>query len=381
MNVLSLRDLLPHGTREGDAIRIEKSCTLSFAAPVSENILLLQTASRCERGEARVFFRLCLPGREKPLYESHAYRIGDAGHGERRVAFPPVLWEGIDAQLHVQLTDGARLFVRELDLSHAAELPKTQPVCRFNAHLGFLSMAPENTEISFRLAALCGFRHCICVPKITRDGVLVCTHDETINHAARYADGRELERDIYVRDLDHAELLAFDFGIRKGHVFAGSRIMRLEDFFALCVKFGMDPMFSTHPALPHEAWVRVREMLERFGLLSRFHVKSFSAEILAAAHRVFGTEIDGYTLDIRGLEENTITDILATGIDPARCRVGIEIRRADFCPEYVTRIRAAGMFAAVWSLPRCDFDEVYGALMAAGVSEFTEDFHLPVFEI
>ena len=63
------------------------------------------------------------------------------------------------------------------------------------------------------------------------------------------------------------------------------------------------------------------------------------------------------------------------------CRGGIEIRRADFRPEYVTRIRAAGMFAAVWSLPRCDFDEVYGGLFAVGVSEFTEDFHLAVLEI
>jgi hypothetical protein len=39
--------------------------------------------------------------------------------------------------------------------------------------------------------------------------------------------------------------------------------------------------------------VRVREMLGRRGLLSRFHVKSFSVEILAAAHRVLGTDVDG----------------------------------------------------------------------------------------
>ena len=381
MSILSLNDLLPFGTRVGDAIRIEKSCSISFAAPASERIRILDVAASCEGGAAHVFLQLHLAGRERPLFDSHRYRIGDAAHPTRRVAFPPVLWEGLGAQLHVQLADGAVLYVRELELAEAKELPKTQPVCRFNAHLGFLGMAPENTESAVRLAALCGFRHCICVPKLTRDGVLVCTHDETINHAARYADGRELERDVYVRDLDYSELLAFDFGIRKGSVYAGTRIMRLEDFFDICAEYGMDPMFSTHPALPHEAWVRVREMLEHRGLLSRFHVKSFSVEILAAAHRVLGTDVDGYTLDVQKLEENTVADLLATGIDPTRSRVGIEVRLPNFTPENAARIRAAGMFAAVWNLPRCDFDEVYGGLFAVGVSEFTEDLHLPVFEL
>ena len=78
------------------------------------------------------------------------------------------------------------------------------------------------------------------------------------------------------------------------------------------------------------------------------------------------------------LEADTIPSLLATGIDPRRSRVGIEVRLRNFHPEDAARIRAAGMFAAVWDLPRCDFDTVYGELIAAGVSEFTEDHHLPI---
>lgn len=378
MHLLHFNDLLPYGACAGEEIRITKSFTLHFAAPMCESMLLLQASARCEGAPARVDLRLMLEGREKPLYHSHTYFLGNKAHPARRLGFPPVLWEGISAELHVQIPDGTVLYVSEFDLSHAEKLPKTQPVHRFNAHLGFLGMAPENTEIAFRLAALCGFSHCICVPKLTRDGVLVCTHDETINHAARHTDGRELERYIYVKDLTYQELLSYDFGIRKGYVFAGTRIARLEDFFALCAETGMDPMFSTHPALPHEAWVRVREMLTRHGLLSRFHVKSFTPTILKSAHDVFGEEIDGYTLDVQKLEADTIPSLLATGIDPRRSRVGIEVRLRHFRPEDAARIRAAGMFAAVWNLPRCDFDTVYGELIAAGVTEFTEDHHLPI---
>ena len=66
------------------------------------------------------------------------------------------------------------------------------------------------------------------------------------------------------------------------------------------------------------------------------------------------------------------------GFDPARSRIGIEVRFCNLQEGDAARIRAAGMFAAVRALPRCDFDEVYGRLIALGVSEATEDHHLPL---
>ena len=367
-------DLLPCGAAENGEIRIEKSFTLFCTAPVCEQILLFCADTRCKGAPAKIFFRLMQPGREKPLYQSHTYTL----HGKDRIGVPPVLWEDITLELCVQLPAHSTLFVKELTLSHAQIPPKTDTVLRYNAHLGFLGMAPENTETAFRLAALCGFQSCICVPKVTRDGVLVCTHDETINHAARLADGGELEQEIYVKDLTYEELLAYDFGIRKGEVFAGTRIARLADFFALCAKTGMHPMFSTHPALPREKWVEIKEMLKRYELLPHFHVKAPDTDTLRDAFAVLGTEIDGYTLDIQKMEEDTIPHLLAAGFDPARSRIGIEVRLCHLQHEDVLRIQKAGMFAAAWAIPRCDFDEVYGRLIALGVSEVTEDHHLPL---
>lgn len=367
-------NLLPHGKVENGAIRAGKSFTLSCTTPVSEQILLFDADTHCEGAPAKIFFRLMQPGREKPLYQSHTYTL----HGADRIGVPPVLWENIILELCWQIPENSTLFIKNFDLSHAENPPKTNTVLRYNAHLGFLGMAPENTEIAFRLAALCGFDSCICVPKLTRDGVLVCTHDETINHAARLPDGRELDRDIYVKDLTYDQLLAYDFGIRKGAVFAGTRIARMEDFFALCAKTGMRPMFSTHPALSRETWLEVRQMLIRYGLFSQFHVKAPDTDTLRGALEVLGDEIDGYTLDVQKMEEDTISRLLDTGISPTRSRVGIEVRLSNLKDADVARIREADMFAAVWALPRADFDKVYGRLIALGVTEFTEDHHLPL---
>lgn len=372
--VFTYNDLLPHGKVENGAIRAEKSFTLSCIAPVCDQILLFCANTHCEGAPTKIFFRLMQPGREKPLYQSHTYTL----HGKDRFGVPPVPWENITLELCWQIPEGSALFVQDFTLSHTEKPSKNDTVLRYNAHLGFLGMAPENTEIAFRLAALCGFDSCICVPKLTRDGVLVCSHDETINHAARLPDGRELDRDIYVKDLTYDQLLAYDFGIRKGAVFAGTRIARMEDFFALCAKTGMRPMFSTHPALSRETWLEVRQMLIRYGLFSQFHVKAPDTDTLRGALEVLGDEIDGYTLDVQKMEEDTISRLLDTGISPTRSRVGIEVRLSNLKDADVARIREAGMFAAVWALPRADFDKVYGRLIALGVTEFTEDHHLPL---
>lgn len=372
--IFTLRDLLPHGKEENGEARLEKSFTLTATAPASEQMLLFRTETRHAGAPAKIFFRLIQPGREKTLYQSHTYIL----RGARQLGIPPTPWEDITLEICVEIPESSTLFVKNFEVLRAEKTPQNDTALRYNAHLGLLGMAPENTLIAFRLAALCGFQACICVPKLTRDGVLVCTHDMTINHAARYPDGRELERDIYVKDLTYEQLLAYDFGIRKGDVFAGTRIARLDDFFALCQKTGMSPMFSTHPALPREKWLEVKKTLERYELLPKFHVKAPDTDTLRGAFEIFGNEIDGYTLDVQELGESTVAEVLAAGPDPARVRVGIEVRLSKLRDSDPARIRAAGMFCAAWALPRCDFDEVYGRLLSLGVTEVTEDHHIPL---
>ena len=100
-----------------------------------------------------------------------------------------------------------------------------------------------------------------------------------------------------VCDMTYDELLAWDFGVHKSRLFRGTPIPRLSDFFLLCAKTGMRPMFSTHLRMSEDAWRAIRSMLERYRLLHLFHIESFQLEILEDAYAVFGDEIEGYTWD------------------------------------------------------------------------------------
>ena len=251
---------------------------------------------------------------------------------------------------------------------------------RHNAHLGFWGIAPDNTMPAFELAAICGFPACIVVPKVTADGVIVCIHDDTINRTARDEYGNAPKEDMYVWDMTYDELLKWEYGSYKNEIYKGTKIPCVEDFFALCSRTGMRPMFSTHPGLTVEQWEQVKDMLIRHGLLKNFHIKSFELDILKTAYSVFGTSIDGYTWDNDRWEEGKaeetldINALLNLGIDITKCRVGIEIPLRDYTESIARKITNAGLFAAAFGIYHRTAEE-YRRLISYGVTEFTEDYH------
>jgi glycerophosphoryl diester phosphodiesterase len=264
--------------------------------------------------------------------------------------------------------------LRDLTLEGDKPVRDWQGGVRYNAHLGFWGMAPDNTLPAYSLAAECSFPACIVNPRVTADGVFVCLHDDGIDRVARFHDGKVLTPPNYFEGLTYADLQNYEFGSWKNEIYKGAHIPLLEDFFKLCSKTGMRPMFSTHPALSVEEWLRVKEMLTRYNILHLFHVKSFEEDILKTAYSVFGEDIDGYTLDIGWWTEDSLERILSVGIDYSKCRVGAEVLFDQYTEDIVQKIKKAGLFASVWDAKRRDFDE-YERLISWGVSEFTEDHH------
>jgi glycerophosphoryl diester phosphodiesterase len=226
---------------------------------------------------------------------------------------------------------------------------------------------------AFELAAACGFPACIAVPKVTLDGELVCIHDDTINKTARDKDGNAPTEQIFVWDKTYSELSEWEYGSYKNAIYKGEKLPLLSEFFDLCAKTGMAPMFSTHPGLSVEKWQEVKEMLSRRGLLHRFHIKSFGLDILERAYSVFGEEIDGYTYDLGGYKPEKVADLRRV-FGNASSRIGVEVQFDEYTEEIANEIRSAGFFAAAWNIKRRDFSE-YERLMSYGVTEFTEDYH------
>jgi len=94
------------------------------------------------------------------------------------------------------------------------------------SHRGANHLAPENTLPAFEISIRMGVDGLENDVHLTRDGVPVVCHDETVD---RTSNGRGR-----ICDFTLEELRALDFGAWFSPEFAGTRIPTLEDFFALC---------------------------------------------------------------------------------------------------------------------------------------------------
>jgi len=92
-------------------------------------------------------------------------------------------------------------------------------------HRGAKAYAPENTLAGIRTAAGQGARWVEVDVKLTRDGVPILMHDDTVD---RTTNGKGA-----VAAMDFAELRRLDAGAWFGTTFAGERIPTLEETLAL----------------------------------------------------------------------------------------------------------------------------------------------------
>jgi glycerophosphoryl diester phosphodiesterase len=134
-------------------------------------------------------------------------------------------------------------------------------------HRGARGLAPENTLAGFATALGVGVTTLELDVVVTRDDVIVVSHDPALNPAiTRDADGRFLAaRGPLIRELGHAELARYDVGrLQPGTSYArnhpdqvpvdGARIPRLADVFALVRKSGNDSVrFSIETKLTPQA--------------------------------------------------------------------------------------------------------------------------------
>ena len=103
----------------------------------------------------------------------------------------------------------------------------------YRSHRGGVYYTPENTMPAFRYALGAGYDYIETDPQLTRDGVVVLLHDDTINRTCRYPDGTKIEDPIRVSDITYEELMTYDAGIAMGEQFRGTRVPRLDELLAL----------------------------------------------------------------------------------------------------------------------------------------------------
>ena len=105
-----------------------------------------------------------------------------------------------------------------------------------------INNVPENTEPGFKWGRAHGFLSMETDVKFTADtpSVPVLIHDDTINRTARNVDGSEINMDIAVADHTLAQLLEYDYGIKYGEQYAGTKILTLSQGLALFKQLGCE---------------------------------------------------------------------------------------------------------------------------------------------
>ena len=161
-------------------------------------------------------------------------------------------------------------------------------------HRGARALFPENTVAGFKSALAAGFSHFEIDVGMTRDGVVVLSHDACLSpDLTRGPDGRWIGRaDLALRDLDHADLQAFDVGrLRPGSRTAkrfprqspadGATIPTLEDVLDLHdgARWTIEvKTYVNRPrlTLPPERIVEaVAAIVDRAGAANRVIIQSF----------------------------------------------------------------------------------------------------------
>ena len=176
-------------------------------------------------------------------------------------------------------------------------------------HRGARGLAPENTLPAFALALGIGVVTLELDIAITRDDVLVVSHDPALNpDITRGPDGKFLDaRGPVIRELAYAELQRYDVGrLKPGTPYAlrypqqqavdGTRIPRLTDLFALVRKSGNDKVrfaietkltpFNAEETVAPDAFARaVVAAIREAGMADRSTILSFDWRTLAVVQK------------------------------------------------------------------------------------------------
>ncbi|WP_233259077.1 glycerophosphodiester phosphodiesterase [Rubrivivax albus] len=176
-------------------------------------------------------------------------------------------------------------------------------------HRGARGLAPENTLVGFATTLGLGVTTLELDTGITRDGVVVVSHDPALNPMiTRGPDGQFLrERGPRLRDLSFDELQRYDVGrlqpdTRYANTYPdqqamdGARIPRLADVFALVRKSGnttvrlsietkVDPRDPERTLPPEDFARRLIAEIRAAGMAGRSTIQSFDWRTLQVVQR------------------------------------------------------------------------------------------------
>ncbi len=233
-----------------------------------------------------------------------------------------------------------------------------------HAHRGGAGLAPENTLAAFRKALELGVDALEMDLHVTRDGVVVIIHDETLD---RTTDGRG-----DVGDLSLEAVKRSDAGDKFAPAFRGERVPTLREVIDLVkangngrVRLDLELKYrQDRPGRPEDFEERVLEILRETGFAERVNVISFHHPSLTK---------------VKALEPKIRTGLLAGGrMAPPDPVTLVRQFRADYyspnfrhvTSEAVAALHQAGIPIVPWTINE---EAEMRRLMALGIGGLAGD--------
>lgn len=260
----------------------------------------------------------------------------------------------------IAITSAALLL--QAPLAHALDL---------QGHRGARGLAPENTLASFARAISIGVTTIETDIAVSRDGVLVISHDPSLNpDITRGADGQFLSaRGPVIFHTAFDVLRRYDVGrLKPGTRYAtqhpdqqpvdGARLPTLAELFALAKRSGnedlrfaletkLSPLAPDDTAAPEPFARALIAAVREAGMARRTSILSFDWRTLAVVQRE-APEIDTVYLSA---QQKWLDNIGATSDPPSPWTAGLKYRDHGSVPKM---IRAAG--GRIWSCFHGDLD-------------------------
>jgi glycerophosphoryl diester phosphodiesterase len=226
-------------------------------------------------------------------------------------------------------------------------------------HRGARGLAPENTLPSFARALSLGVTVLELDTAITKDGVIVISHDPSLNsNITRDKDGRWLEKPgPAIQSIPFSELQQYDVGRLKPNTnyaksfpeqkaVDGTRIPRLADLFALVKKSGngqvrfnielkISPLKPDETLDPETYTKRVVELIRKDGMETRASILSFDWRTLQVVQKI-APEIPTVYLSV---QQRSFDNILAHNSEGSPWTAGFQQKDHGSVPKMV---KAAG---------------------------------------
>jgi glycerophosphoryl diester phosphodiesterase len=144
------------------------------------------------------------------------------------------------------------------------------------------STPPEQSLASYRMAYQMGYEILLCDVRTTKDGHFVALHDATINSYSRNSAGESMKNKeaVNINDITLAEADTYDFGIYKGSQYAGTKIMRVEEFIALCKELGVTTHLELKETFSEDKLDELVALIKSYGVENDLMINGQNADNL-----------------------------------------------------------------------------------------------------